>query len=455
PLGTLLYLIVYLTFGTGNVSIAPVLVQFSFYILSSVYLYKTIKLFSGKETALLGASIFLFSPLVFSYATAGHLASGTGFFIILVSYFFLKLIKDGHDRDLILTSYSISLGSLYKSEIIYMFAVCSAYLIICRIKRKDLDLWKYLKILSLGPISFLPWFFIGTRAGGRMVLSHLTTFESLSSSLLMIPSQLSWPVFFLFIISAVWLIIYNKNHLLLFFTLIYILYYVLYTSMLQQTVHRYTLTFYPTIAVLLALFISSSLQKIKWKHAFTLVSSLLIIYLAVLCIIPRSSTNLITFKYTDFENQHFPVDKALEWIRKETGINERVLALNFPDYKSYVKKVGIDPQKIQSIQLPRLTSLSSPDDFNGFRQTLNEHCSKPMISYIMFATFDEKINDPLYNYMFRAKGFIRNLISNVAINKKETVVFLRENGYNEFIKFNKDGNYIYIYKQSNPSAKKQ
>ncbi|RJO61048.1 hypothetical protein C4544_03870, partial [candidate division WS5 bacterium] len=32
PLGTLLYLIVYLTFGTGNVSIAPVLVQFSFYI---------------------------------------------------------------------------------------------------------------------------------------------------------------------------------------------------------------------------------------------------------------------------------------------------------------------------------------------------------------------------------------------------------------------------------------
>lgn len=454
PLGTLLHLIIYLLFGTGDVSLAPGIVQFTFYILSGVFLYKTINLFTDKKTALLGASIFLFSPLVFSYATSGHQAAGAGFFIILVSYFFLKLIKKGNDRDLILTSYSISLGSLFRSDIIYLFALCSAYLIICRIKKKDLDLWKHLKVLSLAPITFLPWYFVGTRGGDGMVLSHLTAFDSLISSFLMIPSQLSWPVYSLFLISTAWLVIYKRNHLSLFFAFIYIPYYLLYTSLEQQTVHRYTMAFYPTISVFLSLFINDTLHKFRWRYAFTLASSVLIVYLAVLCVIPRSSTKLITFKYTDFENQSdFPVDDAMEWIKNETGKDERVLAFSFDRYEAAAREKGIDPNTLYPAR-SELTYLSTPDDIKAFRQDLRELCNKLKINYIVFCVYSDRISDPYYNNMFRENGFIRNLILNIKIREKELRIFLKDTGYDEQAKFELDGNSIYVYKLSNTSTGK-
>jgi hypothetical protein len=440
PLGTVLYLIIYLLFGTGNILIAPVVVQFTFYILSGIFLYKTINLFCEKETALLGSSLYLFSPIIFTYATLGHLQSGVVFFIILTSYFFLKFTRDGHNKDLILTAYFISMGSLYKREIILMLIICSAYLIVNKIKQKDFTLKKHItqiKILSLSLLSFLPWMFIGTRGGSPIIFSHLTAPESLFSYLLMIPTQLSWPIFLLFLLSIIFIIITPQNHLSIFFGIVFILYYALYTSLQQQTVHRYSMAFYPTISIFLAQIIYGILQKIRWRPAFKLVSLALIIYLAILCILPRSSTKLITFKYTDFENQIFPAKKAIEWILNQTRNDERVLIL----YASAIKGENLPKDKFYSIPTSAVSSFFPSGDLEEFRQNLKDMCRKLKISYIMFPAGKAHIGYP------------------IAENRQlEVRKFLEEDKYDDFYltaKFNIDDNYIYIYKLNDNFVEKQ
>lgn len=425
PVGTILYLIGYSLFGTEPIYFVPLIVQLAFYVLSGVFMYKTIRLFHDKETALLGSSLYLFSPIIFTYATLGHLASGVIFLIIVVSYFFLKFIRDADNKDLIMTAYFIGIGSLYKREILLMFFVCCVYLAAKRIKQKDIPLLNHLKILSLSLLTFLPLYFIGARGADGMVFSHLTSLNSLSSYFLMIPTQISWPFFILFLLSIVFVLLNRREPLSLLFGLVLIAYYLLYTLLPQQSVHRYSMAFHPTISVFLAQFICASLQKIKWRHAYKLVFTVLLIYLGLLCIVPRSSTNLITFKYTDFENQSFPDDKAREWIRNELGNNEKVLIL------IRRSKSPLIQGKEHFMRLNQLSQLLPADDYDAFRDNLKALCNKMKITHIMFPGGNAAQQYPKKEYR---ELEIRN--------------FLEEDTYDDFIlraKFNIDDNYIYIY----------
>ncbi len=445
PILNILNLIVYFSVGTTTTGfLSPVIIQFAFYIISSVFLYKTINLYVEKETALLGASIYLFSPLVFSYASTIHLASGTVCFIVMVSYFFLKFLRDGENKDLILTAYFISIGSLYKRVIILMFLVCSAYLIINKIKQRDTQLISHLKVLSLSLISFLPYWFT-SRIGGKFVLTNFTTPDSLLYFLL-IQSQISWPIFILFLLSIVFVLFNKRDHLSLLFGVIFISYYFLFTALQGIGNHRYAMTLYPTIAVFMAQFLYSILQKIRWKHAFKWVSSILIIYLAILCIIPPSRTKLITFKYTDVENMRLPANKALEWILNETGDDERVLALNVADYRFYARQIGMAPEKIYFLGIDMLVPLSEE-----YAKYWKEKCKEQKISYIMFVSRDQLTNNFINNNIFSEKSLIKFATTDFKRIEGKIKKFLKEYKHDEFIKFSNDNDivHIYIYKMSN------
>jgi hypothetical protein len=436
PLGTFLYLVAHLLFGIKFPYVGPSLIQLSFYILSGVFLYRTINMFYEKETALLGASIFLFSPLVFAYAASAHLSSGVAFFIISVSYFFLKFIRDEKNEDLILTVFFISTGYLYKHDIFMMFFVCGAYLIFKKIKQKDFHLISSLKILSLTVLSFIPWYLTGAK-GDTTDFSHFTALESIFSYFSLILSQISLPIFILFLLSIIFVLFIEKNNLSLFFELIFISYYFLYTMVQQQSVHRYSMAFYPTISVFLALCIYGIFQKVRWKHAFKIVSSVMIIYLAVLCIIPRSSTKLITFKYTDFEMQSFPADEAIEWILNNTGSDEKVLKVFLGGDATPLRRVKAVPlDKFINLGLIKniddINNMFASDDTDSFRQYLKELCKEQKVSYIVFPG-----------------GNSLTMYPNRKYREMEIRKFLEEDKYDDFItaaKFNIDDNYIYVYK---------
>jgi hypothetical protein len=422
PLQKLLYLVSYFLMGIEY--IGPRLVQLIFYILSAVYLYRIINLFSDKETSLLGASIYLFSPIVFDYAHFAELACGVVFFIILVSYYFLRFLIYKDNRGLLLSSYFIGAGFLYKRDIFLMFFICCAYIILYKLKNRELRLNVPFKILSLSLVPIIPWMIIGNFFNWRnagMSLSQFTSFDKVTAWVLMIPASVSWGVFFIFLLSILFVLVFKRDTVTLFFGLLFACFYVFYTAQYLGQWIRMSSAFYPTIAIFLALFIQNISNKIKWKHSFKTIYFVLTCYMIVLCTVPPLSAKLITYK--DVKAQYFPNEKAMQWVRDNVKDGERILSLRFKPDLFYGDKYGIDKNKIIS-RWYDIKVFSTPEKLKAF-------CIENKASFILFPdgpSFLTRSGDrPIIEYL------------------KEN----RNKGFIEIAKFSLKENYIYIYKLKN------
>jgi hypothetical protein len=421
----------YSAFGLSH--IGPRILQLFFYILAAVYLYRTILLFREKETALLGATIYLFSPIIFASASRAAAESGAIFFIIIISFYFLRFIKNEENRDLILTSYFIGIGYLYKRGMLIMFLICFAYLVLNRIKKRDLGPIIHFKILLLSLVPILPWMKIGPHVPA--VWSNLTVFDELMTYPLMLQSQLSQIGFFLFLISFIFILVARRDDLSFYFGILFIAFYCLFTVMVfGKWNHRYAMALYPAISVFLAQFVDSIAQRIRWKHAFKLLFSILTVYLIFLCLVPRSSSNLITYKYKDFEIQYYPWDKATEWIKKNTGKNDKILGIYFTsDYRFYLNRLYADKNEINQ---NRIVIYGYGDEESFYpMQNLKKLCYTENISYVMLRYGPNNFLPPARAFIVRMK-MMKYLKENMDM----------DNEFFEIAKFNLEDNYIIVYK---------
>lgn len=428
PVSHYLYLMTYYAFGVSH--IGPRVVQLIFYVLGAVYLYRTIYLFCAKETALLGATIYLFSPIIFYYASASALASGTVFFIIIISYYFLRFIKGQDYRDLILATFFIGTGFLYKRVILVMFAVCFTYLILSKIKKRDWRSIKDFKILLLSLIPIMPWLLkIGSSSVYyEITWSQLLSFDRLIAYALTIHAQLSSFIFVLLLFSLVFVLFRKRDDLSLFFGLLFIAYYSFFTLGQTLVLHRYSMALYPAISVLLAQLVYSICARIRWKYVFKLIFSVLTIYLIIICLIPRSSSNITTFRYKDLETQYNPIDEATDWVKNRTGIDEKILVPNMRGYyKFYVENIYTDKDRINLkrfayFKLKKIWTMTGIQKFQEF-------CEKNGISYIMYQ-YSPRNDFSDFPYADKLELIKENL----------------DNAFTETAKFNVDDNYIFIYK---------
>jgi hypothetical protein len=422
PIGKLLYLVSYLT--TGINFIGPRAVQLICYLFGSIYLYKSISLFRDKMTALLGSSIFLFSPLVFYYAHRGELASGNLFFIILISYLFIMFIRDVNDAYLVLCSLVISIGFLYKRTVLLMFFICLFYLIIYKVRNRNFNLKLHLLVLSISLVPVIPWLVIGKFYVWRkyeIVWSHLFSLDHLAAYFSIIPYQFSWVIFFLFVLSIIIVLMFRRDHLTLFYGFVFLSYYLFFTADIYGiTFFRFSLTLQATIAIYLSLFISYIISKINMRYSFQLVYAALICFLILLCTIWQVSpldARLVTYKNT--AQRYFPVSDSMRWIRDNVRDGEKILILQVAPASLYRVKYGIARDKIVSFWYV-LEEVSTP-------QKLRAYCKTNNISYIVFS-----------------HGPANRIPHNRAI-----IDYLRTNRHHEFApaaEFNLDGNYINIYK---------
>jgi hypothetical protein len=300
-----------------------------------------------------------------------------------------------------------------------MFFICILYLIFNKIKNKDLHLKIYLKLLLLSLIPIIPWLIIGkffTWRKYEIIWSHFISFDKLISYFSIIPSEMSWIIFFFFLFSIVFVLATKKDALSLFFGFVFLAYYLFYTADITEKIDRFSMAFYPTIAVFLAQFISTIAHKIKWKYSFTLIFSILTIYLILICTIwqlPPLHAKYVTYK--DIESRYFPSDKAMKWVKNNVRDGEKILILRVAPAIFYRDKYGINRNKIIYFGYD-LRKVSTPHKLKTF-------CNKNKISYIMFSySIDEKL---------------------------ELMKYLKANRNSEFIevaKFSLDKNYIFIYK---------
>ncbi|MHA2220207.1 MAG: hypothetical protein ACXACY_30370, partial [Candidatus Hodarchaeales archaeon] len=313
-----------------------------------------------------------------------------------------------------------------------MFVICFVYLLINRALKRDLHPIIHFKILLFSLIPILPWMKIGPSIPPEW--SHLTTVEGLSIVISMVQSQISLIILILMIISFVFILITRRDHLSLLFGLSFIAYYLLFTIMrFGEWNHRYMIALYPSIAVFLSLFVSRIAKKTRWKHAFTLLSLILTFYLVFISIVPRSFSNLTTWRYRDFETQYFAVDKATDWIKNETDRDAKILVLYLISYKLYLERIYPDRKDIGQKEFIFRDPGYDVKKIIYPLQNLRKYCEEHNISYIMFPYGPN-------NLLPNARPLVETM---------EMTRYLFENMddyYEKMATFSFDDNFILIYK---------
>jgi hypothetical protein len=376
PVAKLLYIGSYLFVGITQVG--PRLVQVLFCVLGAVYLYRTICLFRNRETALLGASIYLFSPLVFCYSSLAELACGTICFVIISSFYFLRFLRNRDDRDLLLVSFFISIGFLYKRQVLVMLLICSAYLILYKLVKRDLQLTTCLKMMSVCLIPIVPWLLIGKIYSYRVykiIWSHFVTSDLLSYAS-MIPSQASWLIFFLFLASVIFALAKKRDNLSLFSAFLFLSYYLFYTGDRLLQVDRFSMTFVPAMAIFLSQCLVFIVGRMKWKYSYQLVFCGLAAYLLLICTVwraPPVDARYVTYRNVD--SRYFPGDEAMRWVRDHVRNGEKILIIRVTSSGFYREQYGIDRRKVVHFGQD-LQAISTPEKLQSYRKRNN-------ISYVM------------------------------------------------------------------------
>lgn len=420
PVAKIIYFLTYSAFGIHRV--VPRIVQLVFYLLSAIYLYRTIDLFFEKEAALLGAVLYLFLPISFAYAHLAELPSGTIFFIVACAFYFLRFVKNEDDRDLIIATYLIGTGCLYKKLNLLLFIICVTFLVAHKIKKRDFDSFVHLKVLLISLVPIIPWMIISRNFVWRnysFQLSNLTSFNGkIITYLTLLSSNFSGVVSIFLVLAVLYVCFFKRNALTGFFGILFTVYYFFIVSDAGYLSPRFSMAFYPTIIVFLSLFIFRMIQAIKWKHAFKLSFIVLTIYLIVI-----SAVSPLNDRYLNIMNRkliYFPSEDAMRWVKDNVMDGEKLIALRIMSYNFYRVKYGIDKDRLIGYWY-NITDISSPEQ-------LKEIYREKKASYIMFPY------SPEYGYI------------------SDILPYLKDNRDNEFIeveRFNLDDNYIFIYKLKN------
>ena len=421
PVSKFVYFLAYSAFGIHHVF--PRLVQLLFYVLSSIYIYRTISLFHYKNASLVGAALYLFLPISFAYAHLGELASGTVFFMAAVSFYFLRFIKEGNNRDLIISAYLIGIAGLYKKLHLLMYIVCFIFLIAQQLKKREFRSLNQFKILSLAMVPIVPWMLFTRNYSWRnytFVLDNLTSLDSKIVTYFTLMFSNMSPVIFVFFLGSVIYVFYRQRTVLTaYFGLLFAVYYFFIVSDMGGLSPRFSLVFYPTIIVYVSLFISRIIQSIRWKHAFNVCFGVLVVYLIIISAVAPFNKYFLTL--IDRKLIAFPSSESMKWVKDNVKENEKVLIMRIMSANFYRVKYAIDRSRIDNFWYV-IKDIDTPEK-------LTSYYKKNKISYIIF---------PYSPYPYSSDFPI--------------LEYLKENGDNKFMEvatFNLEDNYIFIYKLKN------
>lgn len=425
PLSRFLYLASYILFGINQ--IGPRILQLIFYLLTAIYIYRIIMLFSSKDSALIGASIYLFLPISYFYAYTAELGSGTIFFITACSFYFLRYIENRDDRDLLLASYLISLGSLFHNLIFLTFFVCVSYLIILKVifRARNITLEPGVKVMLISLVPIIPWMIIGrlfTWRNYNIIWPHIFSLDRHIAFLSLAHTNTTWIISSLFIIAVIFIMGGRRNNILLFFGFLLISYYLFLVADSVPQSARLSMTFYPTIAIYSSQLLSAIINRVRWKHFYKLSYSILLCYLIAISAISPLNEKFYLEEKSKIEQ--YPSEVAMKWVKDNVKEGEKILTLRILPSEFYTAKFGISRDRIIDLAYD-IDEVSTPENLISF-------CNNNKISYIMFP-FSTK--PPTV------------ILKKRAVHR--TLMYLKENKdnkYTEAARFNLGENYISIYK---------
>jgi hypothetical protein len=419
PVSKLLYFLTYTLFDIHRV--IPRFIQLVFYLLCSIYLYRIINLYFEKEAALLGAVIYLFLPVTFAYAHLGELASGTIFFLVVISFYFIRYIKEEDSRDLLLTVYFIGIGCLYKKLHVLMFIICFAFLILYKLYRREKLSLKTIRVLLLSLVPIVPWMLLTKNFSWRnysFQLSNLILPEGkIITYLPMMASNLSGLISVMCVLSLIYILFRRRNVLAGFFGLVFVVYYIFIVSDMGALSPRFSMVFYPTIIVFIVMFLSDMMKQIKWTYASNLLTIMLIGYLVIISAF--SPFNERYLNILDRKLIYFQSEEAMRWVHDNVKEGEKILTIRVMSVNFYKVKYDINSNKIINFWY-EIKEVDTPDKMRAYNMRNN-------VTYIIFP---------------HSPKFLRSR----HISMLEYLKDNPENEYSEVASFKRGNNSIIIYK---------
>jgi len=383
PFNTIIETIMISLFGFKEWALRIPSLLFSLF--AGFYVYRIILLFRDRKTALLASVMLLFIPGFFYFTHLSYKEPGLIFFICASSFYLLRYSKENLKNDLVIASFFVGAGYLYKDPILFFIPIFwASWLIHFMISEKSINIFNFLKKskdkliftwFSFVPI--IPWF-ISTLLwrklyDGVLKISYLTPFSLIKYTLISMPYDVGWVLYFLFFIAFLYAIyrIINKNEILLTVTAItFIVINIVYAfgAPVWGAFQRWYIPSLFGVVIIISIFIGDILSRIaKSRTAYLTV--------IVICSIFTIQATLLTIE--NLGEQYLPFDKTFKYIKEKIPEDNNMLVTAGPNpYRFYIEKHNIKNE----FDHTKWILPSEKQNMNN----LYTYCKDNDISYILF-----------------------------------------------------------------------
>ena len=382
PIAKMLYIFTGSLFGRHEMSFR--IVQLIFCLLACVYLYRLVLLFRDRLTAVLAVSIYVFCPLVFLFANLAELSEGIVFFIVAASFYLMRYLKDGSKSDLVGAAYFLSTGFLYKREILFLLIISGIFLLIERRRwiAQNPGFFVRLAWIALAPI--VVWLAVGKAfpiaTTYRPDWSHWASAGKALAYFGLMLKQLGYFGFGLFLAGFVYMAAARRDLLTRYAVLYFACWYVYYATVRYgRPVPRFSMVFYPVVALATATLIRDVAGRIKSKYAFPVAATCVIVYLGLSSTVLQPSPMDIRYvAYKDMKSRYLPYDAAVPWIKDNIDEGSRILiTMGTNPLAFYRDKYNVKMEWLGDIWVEEQYQTAD---------NLYAHCIDNNIQYVMFPT---------------------------------------------------------------------
>ena len=370
PMSKLLYFLTYTMFGIEE--FAPRFVQLTVGSIGAVYLFRIILLYYNKTTALLGAVIFLFNPLISYYFNYAELGLGMTSIFVIISFYFIRFLKYKYDNDLLITFLLIGVGFLYKRQILVLPIVIVFSLPVFNSRYFKINFKKISKLIWLAIIPILPFLVISKPFSPPLAMGFSRLFDHhILIYISKLYTQVSYAVVILLALSIVFIIFKERNNLIFFFALLFVSYNALYILHRNYHVDRYSMALYPSIAIFLAILFFRIFHKRKYLfNTAIILFGIYLISISTFTQLPEMQPQFVLYK--NYLLEHYPTDEALKWIIDNHN-DKNILSIEVRNTAFYRDKLNVKKNRFFSMTVEDFNEISK-DELGKFISKNNIGC---------------------------------------------------------------------------------
>jgi len=321
PLERIILIVPYSLFGVHEyVARLPSLI---FSLLTALFMFKLVGLYRDRWTATLAGALVIFIPTYFFYSSLNYPEAGGMLFILLASFYFLRHARTLSYGDLLFSIFFLSLGVLYKRVVLIMWGVFGVYWLVSRMRGERWLSWSiYPRFVWIGLVPIIPqWMTVRLFSDVHYFfdLSNWATLKTAIQNLAILPGQTTIPLFFLFAGGIIWALLKRRDDLTLYSLILFVLYYVFWTSYFYIGDPRYMMSVFPSVVILGASFLGELRKNSRWKRVVSILAVFLLGFM-----IYKIPVNPVgkSFKYGSVF--YFSYDEVYNYLKDNLKSKEKV-----------------------------------------------------------------------------------------------------------------------------------